>query len=520
MEASVCDKPREQAREAVSGKVRELDNLAAHLAAVRKGRRVVHCHGVFDLLHIGHIRHLEQARRMGDVLVVTITPDRYVNKGPDRPAFPQQLRAEALAALGCVDHVAVNHWPRAVETIRRLRPDVFVKGGEFAQLQDHSGAVADEAAAVRAVGGRIAFTDGITFSSSNLINRYMPTVSEEAAAYLRGLRQRCTSDEVLDWLERGSKLKVGVVGEAIIDEYRYCDAIGKSSKEPMLAVRQYEAQTFAGGILAVGNHAAALNRQVSLLTAVGGDCPYEPLIREHLAGHIEAHIIPRDHGPTIVKRRYVDRYFFQKLFEVYEMDDAPLGGEAEAVFCQRLEAMAASCDLLIVVDFGHGLMNDRAVEIACGARGYLVVNAQSNAGNLGYHTISRYRRADCVSIRESELRLDARDRRGPLEPLIERLGRQMDCQRVVITRGAHGCVVWDRGGGFTAVPSLAGQVRDRMGAGDTFLAVGSLVAAAGGPAEMQGFVGNAAAAQAVATVGHRRGIDRAELFKHIECLLK
>jgi hypothetical protein len=59
-----------------------------------------------------------------------------------------------------------------------------------------------------------------------------------------------------------------------------------------------------------------------------------------------------------------------------------------------------------------------------------------------------------------------------------------------------------------------------MGAGDTFLAVGSLVAAAGGPAEIQGFVGNAAAAQAVATVGHRRGIDRAGLYKHIECLLR
>ncbi len=504
----------------MDAKIHDLDSLARHLSASRNGHRVVHCHGVFDLLHIGHIRHLEAARRLGDLLVVTLTPDRYVNKGPDRPAFPEQLRAQALAALSCVDFVAINAWPRATETIRKLRPNVFVKGAEFRDLVDHSGAVADEAAAVREIGGEIAFTDDITFSSSNLINRFLPAFNDEVTAYLRDLRGRYSAAGILDWIERGAKLRIGVVGEAIIDEYRYCDAIGKSSKEPILAVQQIEAETFPGGILAVGNHIGGLAGEVRLLTAIGRGCPYEAIIREHLAPGVQPSLITREQGPTIVKRRYVDRYFFQKLFEVYEMDDAPLTGASDAAFCQRLEELAATCDLLIVVDFGHGLMNDRAVRIACGARGRLVVNAQSNAGNLGYHTITRYLRANDVSLRESELRLDARDRHGPLEPLVERLGRRMRCDRVVVTRGAQGCLLWDRETGFCHAPSLAVQVRDRMGAGDTFLAVASLAAAAGAPAEVQGFVGNAAAAQAVATVGHRRTIDRGALFKHIECLLK
>src|SRR5437867_10418479 len=104
-------------------KVRRLREVADAVAALRGGgKKVIHCHGVFDLLHIGHIKHLEAARKLGDVLVVTITPDRFVNKGPHRPAFPERLRAEALASLACVDYVAVNEWPTAVETIRTLKP--------------------------------------------------------------------------------------------------------------------------------------------------------------------------------------------------------------------------------------------------------------------------------------------------------------------------------------------------------------------------------------------------------------
>ena len=127
-------------------KFKELEPLAQLLAPLRaKGKKIVHCHGVFDLLHIGHIRHFEQAKTLGDVLIVTITPDRYVNKGPHRPAFPESLRAEAIAALDCVDFVAINKWPMAIEAIHLLQPDVYVKGSEYrAAEKDRTGGIALE----------------------------------------------------------------------------------------------------------------------------------------------------------------------------------------------------------------------------------------------------------------------------------------------------------------------------------------------------------------------------------------
>lgn len=157
-----------------STKVLSLEALSAVLAERKAaGKTVVLCHGVFDLVHPGHIRHLQLARREGDVLVVTVTPDIHVNKGPGRPAFHQSLRAETLAALECVDYVAINAWPTAEETIRNLQPDVYVKGSEYVDPeQDITGKILDEERAIVGVGGRIHFTHDITFSSSSLINQH------------------------------------------------------------------------------------------------------------------------------------------------------------------------------------------------------------------------------------------------------------------------------------------------------------------------------------------------------------
>src|SRR3989338_2817498 len=99
--------------------------------------RIVQCHGVFDLLHIGHIKHFQTAKTYGDILIVTLTPDRYVNKGPDRPRFTASLRAEAIAALDCVDFVIINHWPTAVEAIRLIKPSIYAKGDEYKNSENN-----------------------------------------------------------------------------------------------------------------------------------------------------------------------------------------------------------------------------------------------------------------------------------------------------------------------------------------------------------------------------------------------
>lgn len=155
-------------------KILELDELSKKIRDLKsRGEKIVHCHGCFDLMHIGHIKYFQASRKMGDVLIVTLTPDIYVDKGPGRPVFNQDLRAESIAALECVDYVAVNKWPTAEDTLRLLKPDIYVKGQEFEKLEDKTGKIQKEYEVIKQIGAEIRFTHEIVFSSTKLINQHL-----------------------------------------------------------------------------------------------------------------------------------------------------------------------------------------------------------------------------------------------------------------------------------------------------------------------------------------------------------
>lgn len=503
-------------------KIKDLDELARILAEEKKkGRRVVHCHGVFDLLHIGHIRYFQQARAKGDILVVTVTPDRFVNKGPGRPAFTEDLRIESIAALEIVSYVAKNRWPTAVDTIKLLKPDLYVKGVEYKDAaKDHTGGIIIEQEAVESVGGRLVFTDDIVFSSSNLINKYAAIYPKEVTEWLAGFAQRHKTADVVECLKKTQALKVLLVGEAIVDEYQYCEAIGKSSKEPTLAVKSLYTERFNGGILAIANHVANFCDQVGLVTILGDTDTQEEFIRGKLNPKIDARFVYRKDSPTIVKRRLIEHYFFTKMLEVYTINDAVLSPEDNKAFCRKLEEVVPQYDVVVVTDFGHSMMTPEAVQVVSSRAKFLAVNAQANAGNMGYNVISKYPRADYITLAEKEMRLEARDHRGDLRRMIEDCSRRLKCGRICVTCGKNGSICYSTKEGFFQVPALALKVVDRVGAGDAFLAISALCVAQGAPMEMVGFIGNAVGAWAVATVCNDRSIERVGLIKQIETLLK
>jgi rfaE bifunctional protein kinase chain/domain/rfaE bifunctional protein nucleotidyltransferase chain/domain len=516
--------PIEKGSMQLISKIKSLEGLADELDLLRSqgaGKTVVQCHGVFDLMHVGHIRHFEEAKAMGDVLVVTLTPDRYVNKGPQRPAFAEDLRAETIAALDCVDYVAVNQWPAAVETVKLLKPDVYVKGPDYRDPDsDITGKIAEEEEAVKSVGGRIAFTDDITFSSSNLINRYLPVYSKEVGEYLSGFSRRYSIEEVNGYLEDTRSLKVLVVGEAIIDEYQYCQTIGKAAKEPILAAQHLSTEKYAGGILAVANHVANFSDNVSMIAMLGADESQEEFVTDKVANSVETMFILKDDSPTIVKRRFLDQYLSQKLFEVYEINDDDLNDDQNRELCDLLGRVLPDFDVVIVADYGHGMMTSDVIDVLCDKSRFLAVNTQSNAGNRGFNTISRYSGADYVTLAHHEIALEERNRRGDVKHLTLSVSKKLNSDRVVVTLGKSGSLCYSKDEGFFEVPAFANQVVDRVGAGDAVLSVTALCASQNVPMEVVGLIGNVVGAQAVATMGHRSSVERVPLMKHIESLLK
>jgi len=503
-------------------KILDLKSLADVVETLRnQGKRIVLCHGCFDLLHIGHIRYFHRAKEHGDILVATLTPDRFVDKGPSRPAFTEDLRAEALASLKEVDYVAINEWPTAVNTLRLLRPHVYAKGSEFkAERSDYTGKIDEEIKVLEEVGATMVFTEDIVFSSSNLINRFLSNKPEETQEYLQVFSTRYSTDQLNEMIDRMQSLRVLVVGDTILDEYRYCDALGKSNKDPVLAVLQRSHELFAGGVLAVANHIANFANKVTMCSLLGEEDRQEEFVRANLNPKVTPIFFTQPGAPTLLKRRYLDGYSFNKLLEIYIMNDKGLPEDLDAQFRARILEEIPKHDLVVVADFGHGTMSAATIAALCESKAFLCVNTQANAGNRGFHTITKYPRADCVSLAEHEIRLETRLVNGPLRPQVDGLAARLNTRIFVATRGRRGSLVRGRNDHFVQSPSLTTNVVDRIGAGDALFSISSLAAALSLDEEVVAFLGNVAGSLAVGIIGNQKSIDPMGVKKYITSLLK
>lgn len=505
-------------------KVRTLEELAKLADELRgQGKTIVQCHGTFDLLHVGHIRHLDAASRLGDVLIVTVTADRFVNKGPTRPVFPAEQRAEMLSTVEYVKWVAINEAPDAVSAINQLRPDVYVKGQDYQNPEgDVTGNILLERGAVEAGGGRMHFTDEVTFSSSELINQHLNVFEPHVREQLDKLRYDGALEGMLTLIQKAADYRVLVVGDAIIDEYQYVLPMGKAPKENVIATRYQDREVFAGGVFAAANHVAAFCREVDVVTCLGGADSYREIIEAALRPNVKIRTFERPGAPTTLKRRFVDPSYMRKLFEVYLMNDEPLSNDIQSALDGHLRDVVSDYDLVIVTDFGHGLLASSSIDLLTSDRiRFLAVNTQSNSANLGYNLITRYRRADYVSIDAPEARLATGDRVSTVADVADTLVNGLiDCPKLIVTHGRNGCVTCEAGKVKHTIPAFSGRVVDTIGAGDAFFSVTAPLVAAGGSLHQIGFIGNVVGALKVEIVGHRRSVDKASLVKGITALLQ
>ncbi len=503
-------------------KIRSISEAAGIVEVLRsQGKRIVLCHGVFDLLHIGHIRHFSRARKMGDVLLVTVTPDRFVDKGPYRPAFNELHRAEAIAALDAVDYVAINEWDTAEETLRLVKPDVYVKGSEFcAPADDPTGKMSKEAQVAEETGARLACTEDIVFSSGNLLNNRFRRLPEGMSNFIHHFRRHHSPEAIFTVLQAMKDLKVLIVGDAILDDYQMTEILGRSSKDPILAARALSNQMHAGGALAVANHVAGLSDQVHLLTVIGSADGEDDTVRALLRPQITPHFIVGRNAATIIKRRFLDEDSLSKLFEVYIMNNGDPNAEQDAEILSGIQELVSCYDLVIAADFGHGAISKRSAEYLSREAPYLCVMTQLNAGNKGQCTIRRYPKADFACISDREVRLEMQDPHCDLNRSVQDIAESLDCSTFVMTRGEKGCVTWSPSDGIIEVPAFADNVVDRVGAGDAFLSVAALASYLGADVTVTAFLGNIAGALAVGTLGNSEFIDTIAVRKWTDALLK
>ena len=503
-------------------KIKNIEDLAQIISDLKsKGKKIVHCHGVFDLLHIGHIKHFEEAKTFGEVLVVSITPDEFVNKGPGRPAFTTSLRLESIAALESVDYVFANKWPTAEKAIKIIQPDVYCKGPDYKDhLDDITGKIKDEEAAVQLVGGKVLYTDDITFSSSSLLNKYGNLHSQDLELFIRGITDKYSFESIKLKLEQLKKLKVLVIGETIIDQYVFCEALGKSGKEPVLVLRDLETQEYLGGSIAIARHLSSFCETISVLSFLGEDNEYKSFIEDNVEENINLNFFNKSDSPTIVKRRFVDHIDRKKVLGVYSINDDLLKEDEEEKFIESFDKLSQEHDLIIISDYGHGIITPKIANHISNSEKFVSLNAQVNAANIGTHDIRKYHDVNCLIINETELRHEMRQRDGDLEKLAIELKEAINANYISVTKGREGAFLLNGNKLPVNCPGFALEVVDKIGSGDALLALLSVSLYSKIEEDLSLFIASIAAAQSVESIGNSSPVSKVKLLKTISHFLK
>jgi len=518
---------RESTIPGVNHKIFRLEDFAEVRERMRKmGERVVQCHGVFDLLHPGHVSHLQEAKALGDRLVVSVTEDEHVNRGPGRPVFSDELRVSTLAALEVVDYVVLSEHPTAIPAIEVIQPDVFAKGRKYEALEaDGAPSFASEKAAVERHGGEIGYLGAVVFSSTKLLNRHFDAMPAPALSWAEGFATRHSRDDIGRVVDAMRDLHALVVGEVIVDEYIRCLPQGITAKDHIPSVRRFGSERQWGGAYAIARHLANFCGGVTLAGIGGPDD--EVVRRETPAGAPEAiarEFVTDPGARTVLKQRYViensKRDELDKVFSVKEMSDPwDLSAESRARFRERLSELIAEHDMVVVADYGHGLLDPETMELLQERSPYLALNCQTNSSNFGFNPITRYRRADTFSLDQLELQLAYRDRGGDEPALLARLRSELGAKAAWLTLGSSGALGVSASGVEPLAPALTLHVRDTIGAGDAFFSLASLCARMDEPVEVGTFLGEIAGALAANVTGNVEAVQRADLLKFASTIL-
>jgi rfaE bifunctional protein kinase chain/domain len=480
----------------IHNKVKTLEELKAAIGARPRAKKVIMCHGTFDIVHPGHIRHLIYAKSKADILVASLTSDRHIAKANFRPYVPEQLRAMNLAVLEMVDHVIIDSEPKPLKNLALLQPDFFAKGYDYVKggLDPRT---REELEVLEGYGGEFIFTPGdIVYSSSTIIESEPPDLSvEKLMVLLDG--EGLGFDALRQAVAKLRGIKVHVVGDTIVDSYTYTTLIGGNTKTPTFSVRFENQHDYVGGAGIVAKHLKAAGADVTFTTVLGNDRLKDFVLKDLGEAGVKVNAIVDPTRPTTNKNAFIaDQY---RLLKVDTVDNRSISERIVREIADHLRQTPSQA--VAFSDFRHGIFNRSTIAeltSAIPAAAYRVADSQvaSRWGN-----ILEFAGFDLVTPNEREVRFALGDQDSVIRPLGLELYRQARCKTLILKMGARGLITYhalpkaaEDVRAFFVVDSFARTVVDAVGAGDALLAYAMLAMIATGNAAIASVLGSIAAA--------------------------
>lgn len=460
----------------VNHKVRTAEQIAAAVGPRPRDKKVIMCHGTFDIVHPGHVRHLLYAKSKGDILIASLTADAHIAKANFRPFVPQELRAFNLAALEVVDFVVIDNDPTPIRNISVIKPDFFAKGYEYTRDGLHP-RTAEEKTAIESYGGEIIFTPGdIVYSSSHIIETEPPAIATEKLIAILAAEGLSMNDlhRAIDQLEG---IRVHVVGDTIIDSYTRCVLIGGMAKTPTMSVRYDQRLDFVGGAGIVAKHLRSAGADVSFSTVLGNDALAEFALNDLAEAGVNCMPIIDQTRPTTHKNAIVAGGY--NLLKIDTLDNRSISERIMRTLAQQISE--SPHDIVVFSDFRHGIFNRDTIPALTESippNSFRVADSQvaSRWGN-----ILEFRGFDLITPNEREARFALGDQDSVVRPLGLELYRQAKCGTLILKLGERGLMTFRAEPkderdvrSFFAVDSFADRVVDAVGSGDALLAYATL----------------------------------------------
>ena len=455
-------------------KIKTPEEIARLIGDLPRKRKVIMCHGVFDVVHPGHLRHLLYAKSKADVLIASLTADRHISKGHYRPHVPQELRAINLAAFEIVDYVIIDPEPTPLKNLMLIKPDIFAKGYEY-QASGLPLKTQDELEVIRSYGGEIIFTPGdYVFSSSQLIEAAPPSLRVEKLVTLMEAAD-LTFDKLRHTLDVLGGRRVHVVGDTIVDTFTYASMIGGQTKTPTISVLFDHKTDYVGGAGVVAEHLKAAGADVVFSTVLGEDTLKDFVLEDLGKSGVQCRPVIDKTRPTTNKNAIISGGY--RLLKVDTLDNRSISDEI--VLSLSTTIATEKSEALVFSDFRHGIFNRRTIPTLTDAipdNRYKVADSQvaSRWGN-----ITEFCSFDLITPNEREARFALGDQDSGIRPLAADLYDAAKCKTLILKLGDKGVLTCRHGDhqaldSFFVVDSFVDRLVDGVGAGDALLAYATL----------------------------------------------
>ncbi len=484
------------------------------------GRSIGLCHGVFDVVHFGHILHFRSAKKFSDILIVSITKSKFINKGPGKPLFDDFQRLEFLKSIKEIDYLYLCNSESSENALTTIKPNFYIKGPDYKNNKDDkTKKIYLEKKILKTFGGKIIYTEDEKFSSSKIINKKSYIFNNEVSEFLKNFQRKIGKDYIFKKIKEMKKLNVLLLGETIFDNYVFGDIIGKSGKEPHLVFNKKYEEFYCGGAFAVARHISSFVNKITFLSSYGQENYLNKYFKSQKPKNCKFINIKYDKKfNSIVKTRFMDLNSNYKMFGSYILPKDSSSNFKKQLKEKFLKNINKN-NLTILCDYGHGFFENKFIKFFNSSKIFKSLNSQLNSSTLGQHSISKFKNSDLVIINENELRYEFKDSESKIELIGKKILIKKRIKMLIITRGKNGSILLTKNKNYYC-PAFAIKSIDKVGAGDTILSIASLAAKINLHPLAILLISSICASHSIQTLGNKNVTNFDSLIRDLDYLLQ